>query len=218
MSGEIGITELRQMFAEAARQIRHEQELLSRLDSIGGDGDHGTTMVRAFEKLEESLNAAGDAALEVRLRDAGWAVLGVDGGASSAILGTFVAGMGDAELGHKASCSQIASSLASGLRAVSKQTKAQPGDKTMMDALAPAIQVFETAAGEGRTISEAMLCAAEAARSGADATSGMIARYGRARHLGERTLGSPDAGATSIALLFQGFSTALTTGKEPEHG
>jgi dihydroxyacetone kinase-like protein len=143
------------------------------------------------------------------LKDAGWSVLSVDGGASSAILGTFIAGMGDAVMGHESDCAHLAVSFAAGLRAVEKQTKARPGDKTMMDALVPAVEAFATAANSGESIAHAMENASNAARKGAEATKGMIAKYGRARYLGEKTLGSADAGATSIALLFRGFSAAL---------
>jgi dihydroxyacetone kinase-like protein len=136
-------------------------------------------------------------------------VLSVDGGASSAILGTFIAGMGDAVMGHESDCAHLAVSFAAGLRAVEKQTKARPGDKTMMDALVPAVEAFATAANSGESIAHAMENASNAARKGAEATKGMIAKYGRARYLGEKTLGSADAGATSIALLFRGFSAAL---------
>ena len=209
MSDVICISELRRMFAEAANQIRREHEVLSQLDCIGGDGDHGTTMLRSMEKLEEAMSPAGEKALNKRLKDAGWSVLGVDGGASSAILGTFIAGMGDADMGEESDCKHLAASFSAGLRAVEKQTKARPGDKTMMDALVPAVQVFEAAAESGESIARAMERAAAAASDGAQATKDMIAKYGRAKFLGEKTRGSPDAGATSIALLFRGFSTAL---------
>lgn len=214
MSDLIGISELRRMFAEAAAQIRQEQEMLSRLDCIGGDGDHGVTMVRAMEMLENEMNAENDKPLNARLKDAGWSVLGVGGGASSALLGTFIAGMGDADLGLESDCKHLAASLAMGLRAVEKQTKARQGDKTMMDALVPAVQAMEAAADSGEPVARAMELAAAAARAGAESTKDMIAKYGRAKFLGEKTLGSADAGATSIALLFEGFSAALTEHKE----
>jgi dihydroxyacetone kinase-like protein len=202
------------MFAEAAKRIRQEHAHLSRLDSIGGDGDHGTTMLRAVEKLEEAMNEGGEKALNVCLKDAGWLVLGVDGGASSAILGTFIAGMGDAELGRESDCKHLAASFAAGLGAVARQTKAKPGDKTMMDALQPAVEAFDAAARADKSVEEAMRDAAAAAQRGADTTKDMIARFGRAKFLGERTRGTPDAGATSIALLFRGFSAALTQEEE----
>lgn len=202
------------MFAEAAKRIRQEHADLSRLDSIGGDGDHGTTMLRAVEELEEAVRE-GEKALNVCLKNAGWRVLGVDGGASSAILGTFIAGMGDAEfLGEESDCKHLAASFGAGLSAVAKQTKAKPGDKTMMDALQPAVEAFSAAAQAGKSLEEAMQDAAAAAQAGADTTKDMIARFGRAKFLGEKTRGTPDAGATSIALLFRGFSEALTQDEE----
>jgi dihydroxyacetone kinase-like protein len=171
-------------------------------------------MLRAMEMLEGEMNADNDKPLNARLKDAGWGVLGVDGGASSALLGTFIAGMGDADLGQESDCKHLATSFASGLRAVEKQTKARPGDKTMMDALVPAVQAVEAAAHSGEPISRAMERASDAARTGAESTKHMIARCGRAKFLGEKTRGSADAGATSIALLFQGFSAALAEYKE----
>jgi len=89
------------MFGSAAEQIRKNQDMLSQLDCIGGDGDHGTTMVRAMEVLEIELNAENDKSLQARLEEAGWSVLGVGGGASSALLGTLIVGMAEAELGTR---------------------------------------------------------------------------------------------------------------------
>ncbi len=214
MRDGISITLMKGMFAEAGKQIRQEHENLSQLDSIGGDGDHGTAMLLAFEKLDEAVQTDGTKTLNGWLKDAGWSVLGVGGGASTALLGTFIAGMGDVEMGEECDCPLLAASFDAGLRALGKQTKARPGDKTMMDALAPAIEAFGSAASAHKTVAEAMEVAAEAARKGADATREMVARYGRAKFLGEKTRGSPDAGATSIALLFRGFSLALTPAKE----
>lgn len=214
MSDVICISDLRRMFAEAASQIRREQEMLTRLDCIGGDGDHGATMVRTMEMLESEMYAESDKPLNARLKDAGWSVLGVGGGASSALVGTFIAGMGDADLGQESDCKHLAASFTAGLCAVEKQTKARPGDKTMMDALVPAVQAIEAAADSGEPVRRAMERAAGAARAGAESTKDMIARYGRAKFLGEKTRGSADAGATSIALLFEGFSAALAEHKE----
>jgi dihydroxyacetone kinase len=84
----------------------------------------------------------------------------------------------------------------------------------MMDALVPAVQTFEAAATAGKGVAEAMEEAANAALAGADATKDMVARYGRAKFLGEKTRGCPDAGAVSIALLFRGFSAALMQEEE----
>jgi dihydroxyacetone kinase-like protein len=214
MNEVICISDLRRMFAEAAQQIRREHAMLSHLDCIGGDGDHGATMLRAMEMLEAEMNVEDDRPLNARLKDAGWSVLGVGGGASSALLGTFIAGMGDADLGRESNCKHLAASFAAGLCAVEKQTRARPGDKTMMDALVPAVEAIEASANSGEPIARAMELAAAAARTGAESTADMIARYGRAKFLGEKTRGSADPGATSIALLFQGFSAAFAEPKE----
>jgi phosphoenolpyruvate---glycerone phosphotransferase subunit DhaL len=199
------------MFAEAAKLIRGRSEHLSQLDSQCGDGDHGTTMTRAMEILENAIGPANEQSLSEMFREAGWSVMGVDGGASSALLGSFIAGMGEAPLGDAMDCMAMAASLKAGLNAVEKRTKARPGDKTMMDALVPAVEAFSSSAANGKDLSEAMSDAARAAEAGAESTKNLVARYGRARHLGDKTLGCPDAGATSIALLFRGFSVALAT-------
>jgi dihydroxyacetone kinase-like protein len=209
MTGNIGKTEFANMFAQAAARIRSAHQRLTELDSIGGDGDHGTTMLRAAEQMEDWTDT-NTQSLTDSLKAAGWRVLGVDGGASSSLLGTFFAGMGDVVLaGDAMNCNDLAQSLQAGLRAVSRQTKARGGDKTMMDALVPAVDAVSAAAGEGKNIPEALDDAALAAKLGAESTRDLVARYGRARSLGERTRGHPDAGATSIALIFRGFRDGL---------
>jgi phosphoenolpyruvate---glycerone phosphotransferase subunit DhaL len=209
----IGKAEFVNMFAQAAERIRSEHQRLTELDSVGGDGDHGTTMLRAAEQMEAWTTASMPESLPNSLKAAGWRVLGVDGGASSSLLGTFFAGMGDVVLaGDEMTCSDLAQSLQAGLRAVSKQTKARPGDKTMMDALVPAVDAATAAAAAGKSIPVALEEAASAAKSGADSTRDLVARFGRARSLGDRTRGHPDAGATSIALIFRGFREGLEKG------
>src|SRR5580692_6649260 len=92
--------EVVRMFAEAAQLIRSQNEILSQLDSKCGDGDHGTTMMRAMEVLENAIGSSPtEQDLSETLCQAGWSVMGVDGGASSALLGSFIAGMGETELG-----------------------------------------------------------------------------------------------------------------------
>jgi phosphoenolpyruvate---glycerone phosphotransferase subunit DhaL len=212
MTASIGRTELEKMFIRAAACVRSEHRRLTELDSIGGDGDHGTTMLRAAEQME-LWDESSSESMTGLLKAAGWRVLSVDGGASSSLLGTFFSGMGDVELARDSmNCDDLAQSLEAGLRAVSRQTKARAGDKTMMDALTPAIAAASAAAQAGKTIPEALEDAALAARLGAESTTDLVARYGRARSLGERTRGHPDAGATSIALIFKGFKEGVSNG------
>lgn len=208
----LNIASLRRMFREAAEEILSHRERLSYLDSVGGDGDHGSTMVRTMDALVAATSAEGDRPLNALLKDAGWKVLGVGGGASSALVGVLIGGMGDVELGRECDCRAVAQSFAAGLGAVERQTKARPGAKTMMDALVPAVEAIEAAARSGHSIGRAMEMAAAAAEAGAKATANMTAQYGRAKFLGAKTAGLPDAGATSIALIFKGFSKGFSQG------
>jgi dihydroxyacetone kinase-like protein len=206
----VGKDELARMFRGAAASVRREEQQLSELDSVGGDGDHGATMMRAVAKLEEMTipERAGD--LTTILREAGWSVLAVDGGASSSLLGMFFSGMSDGAVGSASlDCGGLTAAFEAGLKALTRQTRAVPGDKTMMDALIPAVRALRAAADDGRCITEALEAAARAARAGAESTKNLTAHYGRAKHLGEKTLGYPDAGATSIALIFEGFYNGL---------
>ena len=171
-------------------------------------------MLRAVERLEKCFAASGPEDLKTCLSEAGWGVLGVDGGASSSLLGTWFSGMADAPAcGASVSASDLASIFEAGLAAVRKQTKAQPGDKTLMDALVPAVTALRAAADGGKSVTEALQDAAFAARSGAEATRDLTARYGRAKFLGEKTRGHQDPGATSMSLLFEGFYNGLEESK-----
>jgi phosphoenolpyruvate---glycerone phosphotransferase subunit DhaL len=199
MTSGISKDDFARMIAGAAAAIRSQHAMLSELDCATGDGDHGATMLRTADRLEKAFAPGGPDDLKTCLKDAGWSVLGVDGGASSSLLGVFFGGMADA------AANDMAGMFEAGLAALRKQTKAQPGDKTMMDALVPAIQALRAAADSGRSAGEALSDAAAAARAGAEATRSLTARHGRARFLGEKTRGHADPGAVSISLLFEGF-------------
>src|ERR1700722_19335976 len=127
MKDRIGETEFKRMFAEAANRIRSKHMILSELDSASGDGDHGTTMLRVADQMDKTKDTTDSKSLRMFLKNTGWNVLGVDGGASSAILGTFFGGMANVEVGEEISCAEMADIFEAGLRAVRKQTKAEPG-------------------------------------------------------------------------------------------
>ncbi len=209
MTETIGPLELERMLQRAAMRLKEQNVALSALDSVIGDGDHGTTMLRIADQfIAVSVNQHGNP--QSIFRDAGWRILGVDGGASSSILGTFFLGMADAQASSQPlNCQALAAAFEAGLAAISKHTLAKPGDKTLMDALTPAITTLRLAADSGKDVSDAFREAACAARAGAKSTAGLTARFGRAKFLGEKTRGHQDPGATSVALLFEGFSTAL---------
>jgi len=202
------------MINGAAAAIRAEHARLSALDCVAGDGDHGATMLRVVDSLTKTFAPGGPEDLRICLRNAGWSVLGVDGGASSSLMGTFFGGMADAtECEAPLSADQLATVFEAGLMGVRKQTKAQPGDKTMMDALVPAVETLRATADAGKSAAEALCDAAEAARTGAAATRNFAAKYGRAKLLGEKTLGHEDPGAVSVSLMFAGFCSGLGESK-----
>jgi len=214
MNGGITKDDFARMIGGAAASIRAQHALLSELDCAAGDGDHGGAMLRTVERLEKAFAPGGPEDLKTCLQEAGWSVLGADGGASSSLLGIFFGGMADAPAcGAPAGASDLAAIFEAGLAAVRRQTKAQPGDKTMMDALVPAIAALRAAADAGKSVTEALHDAAGAAHSGAEATRNLTARYGRAKFLGEQTRGHLDPGAASTGLMFEGFYRGLGESK-----
>jgi phosphoenolpyruvate---glycerone phosphotransferase subunit DhaL len=192
------------MLKAAAGEVRANHERLSKLDSVGGDGDHGTTMVRAMALIDKTIDQSVSRDLKKLLHDLGWAIMGVDGGAIGPLLGLFFAGMANDSKGDSADAAQLAGMFESGLANLRKQTKAQPGDKTMMDALVPAVEAARVHAAKGDVVS-VLNAAAQAAETGAAATTDMMAKFGRARHIREESIGTADPGATSVALIFNGF-------------
>ena len=210
MTDTIGIDDMGRMVRSAADKIRANRDELSKLDSAIGDGDHGMTITRAMGIAEKVIEESEKQELKGLLKDVGWGVMGVDGGATGPLLGSFIMGLGNG-IGEQDAidCPTLAAMFEAGLAGVRRQSKAQIGDKTMMDALLPAVDAIRQAADEGKSIKEALREAAEAAKKGAASTKEFQARFGRAKNLGDRTIGHQDPGATSMALIFQGFFEGL---------
>jgi dihydroxyacetone kinase-like protein len=210
MAVTIGIDDLDRMIRSAADKIRINRDELSKMDSAIGDGDHGTTIARAMGIAEKVIGESEKKDLKGLLKDVGWGVMGVDGGATGPLLGSFLMGLRNG-LGEQETidCPTLAAMFEAGLAGVRKRSKAQLGDKTLMDALLPAVEAMQQAAGEGKSIKEALQKAAEAAEKGAVSTKEFKARFGRAKNLGDRAIGFQDPGATSMALIFKGFYEGL---------
>lgn len=210
MSETIGYDECVRMLRAAASQVKNNHETLSKLDSHGGDGDHGTTMVRAMGCLEKAIEAVASRDIQQLLNDVGWAIMGVDGGATGPLLGTLFMSMADAAAGKEAlGARDLAAVFEAGLAGVQKRTKAQVGDKTMIDALVPAVAAMRNAAEEDLDIGPVFDRAAEGAAQGAAATKELQARFGRAKNIGEKSIGVQDPGATSMSLIFRGFAEGI---------
>jgi len=188
---------------EVAADVHTHADHLTQLDAAIGDGDHGINMNRGFEAVTKAL-AAQDASLPPGriLVLAGKTLVSTVGGASGPLWGSFFRGAGRA-LGdaQEVQPDELRDALAAGVAAVRDLGAAAPGDKTMVDALAPALDALAAAPGDyGR--------AAEAAEEGARATVPLQARKGRASYLGERSIGHEDPGAASAALVMRALARA----------
>lgn len=196
---------------EVASAVEAEAAHLTQLDSAIGDGDHGVNMTRGFRAVIEVLGAAdGTQPPGKQLVTAGKTLVSTVGGASGPLWGTALrrAGraVGDAPALDGAA---LATALEAALRGVVELGAAEPGDKTMVDALAPAAQALREGVDRGEDLGAAIASAAAAADEGARATVPMQARKGRASYLGERSVGHQDPGATSTALIVAALGRAL---------
>lgn len=196
----IAPAQLADMIGAIARRLRSERDALNRLDAALGDGDHGTSLSAALAAAVEDIAelkqpSAGDIWLTTAK-----AVMNRMGGASGAIFGTFFfKGARRLRGKERVSKNDMEAVLQAGLQGVKARGNAEIGDKTMVDALAPAVKAF-CGADE---LASAWSGAAKAAREGAESTRELVARRGRAKYLGERAIGHVDPGATSIALIFE---------------
>jgi dihydroxyacetone kinase-like protein len=184
---------------ECAREFAARADELDALDRILGDADHGTNMRRGTESaLTIDLTGATTAAEALRL--IGMELVSTVGGASGPLFGTFFLRAG-ALWPATVTPAGVSRALRAGLNGVVTRRHARVGDKTMVDALAPAVDAFDDGLASGGDLGEALRRAAEAAEAGRDATVDMVAKRGRAALLGERSVGTMDPGAVSMALI-----------------
>ncbi len=203
------IENFKAMMNLALANIKAREEEFSKLDAIAGDGDHGTAIVTALSII--AADAQEGTEFPAMLNDMGMGVMMKTSGSTSTLLGALFMGMGEAleplQVTDEVNVAQLKAMFRGGLTGVQEQTKAKPGDKTMMDALVPAVEAIE--ACESDDVKTLLKAGAEAALKGAEATVDMKANFGRARNLGERSIGFADAGATSWACLFQSFAEGI---------
>lgn len=201
----------RAWIAAIAAAVTAEADQLTRLDAAIGDGDHGTNMARGFAAVTAALDEfAAESVGDVFVRTGATLVSKV-GGASGPLFGSAFRAIGRALPAASATPAQLAAALSAGLDAVQRLGRAQVGDKTIVDAYAPAVAAFTEAAG-GPDLSLPAAAAARAAERGMHATVELIARKGRASYLGERSAGHQDPGATSTWLIFRSLADVTTTG------
>ena len=195
---------------EVERSVRAERDYLVQLDAAIGDGDHGTNMTRGFEAVVQALDGEAGAPPGRLLILAGRTLVSTVGGASGPLWGSALRSGGRA-LGDSPTFdgAQLVEVLAAALAAVKDLGAAAAGDKTMVDALEPAVETFRREVEAGTPIEAAVEAAAAAAEAGMRATVPLQARKGRASYLGERSIGHQDPGATSTALIIRALERAV---------
>jgi dihydroxyacetone kinase-like protein len=187
-----------------AEGFRENESRLCALDGAIGDGDHGTSMLLGLTRAEQELDRRPPADVGELLRSIGQAFLDEVGGVTGIVFGSlFLAAGEDSGPAQELDAAGLRRALAAGLEAVKRKAKVQEGDKSMVDALAPAVTALAEAAARALPAAEALALAARAAKAGLEATKAMEARVGRARYQGARAIGHSDAGAASIVLIFE---------------
>jgi phosphoenolpyruvate---glycerone phosphotransferase subunit DhaL len=191
----------------AAVIAEHRVELVA-LDTAIGDGDHGTNLDRGMRKALEKLDSQEGADIGALLKTVAMTLISSVGGAAGPLYGTLFLQMGTSAAGkEELDLAGWTAALDAGIKGVQSRGKAQPGDKTMIDALLPALEALQSADGDAGA---ALAKAADAAEEGMKATIPMEARKGRASYLGPRSVGHQDPGATSSYLLMRSAAEALS--------
>ena len=197
------------MLLQAAKLLEENTQYLSDIDSRFGDGDHGITMGKIAKLIQERVPQWGEDSIKDFLDSLGMAVMEVKGGSAGPLYGTMIGGLGvnlDDDAGQVDEAG-LKAMFAGCLSEMEDITTAKVGDKTMMDALIPAVEAIQACPSDD--IKEILEAGAKAALAGAASTVEMKANFGRARNYGERSVGYADSGATSWSCMFESFAQAL---------
>ena len=189
----------------ACASVMAAEQELTEIDSKFGDADHGLTMAKIARAITEAVEDAGG--MQTMLDDAAMAVMSLNGGSAVPLWNTWLDGLQEeAPEGEEIDVPGIQTIFAKALEELNEMSGAQVGDKTMMDALIPASEAI--AAYEGSDEDALFAAAAAAAAAGAENTKNFVSKFGRAKSYGTQTIGTPDAGAVSMARFFQGLAQA----------
>lgn len=194
--------------------IEREQDLLNALDRATGDGDHGFTMASGWKAAIAALEGLPEEpGFPAICNTAAKAFMNSVGGSAGPLYATILMRGGATVKGQERLCREdVLRFFEAACQGIRDRGKAEPGDKTMLDAWLPAIAALREAVAEGRPTPACLQAAHVAAKAGAEATAAMVAKLGRASRLGERTLGHVDPGAASSALFFRAFAESAATG------
>jgi phosphoenolpyruvate---glycerone phosphotransferase subunit DhaL len=207
------LAQLTAWIREYARVIGENAQYLTDLDAAIGDADHGINMERGMSAVLGALDEAAPADMSALCKQVGMTLVKSVGGASGPLYGTFFLRMAGAlGTGDRVDAADFAKALRAGVEGVVQRGRAEAGDKTMFDALAPALDALDAALSSGGDLAVGLADATVAAEKGRDATESMVARKGRASYLGQRSVGHVDPGATSAAMLIAAAASAFATG------
>jgi len=208
---QLSLQEVREMMVYVSNRMIASKDRLTQADRAIGDGDHGIGMARGFENVLKKVEGQEFSSLEALFKTVGMALLTSIGGAAGAVFGTFFRGAAENLKGQDVLTAPVFSRiLQDGLKAVKDRGQAKPGDKTMVDALEPA--AVESRNQAAAPLEVALVVVAEAARLGMERTKEMVAAVGKAKTLGERSLGHPDPGAVSIFLILDSMKEYVEEG------
>ena len=196
--------ELEERIISACENVIAAEPELTEIDSKFGDADHGLTMHKIAAAIKDSVvESAGD--IKEMLDDAAMAVMGLNGGSAVPLWNSWLDGMQEgAPEAEEIDVAGIKEMFAAAFEALDDMSGAKVGDKTMMDTVIPASEAI--ASYEGDSVSELFSLAAEAAKKGAENSKNFVSKFGRAKTFGTKTIGTPDAGATSMAKFFEGLA------------
>lgn len=199
--------EIIQMFKKIAQLWNENKDYLSQIDSRFGDGDHGITIAKIAGLMEKSIEGWEDDDLETFIEELGDNTMEIGGGSAGPLYGTLIGGLSGPLEGNKPIDAKILKEMFTECQSAMEDiTTAGIGDKTMMDALIPAVDAAQKADNDIMAILEA---AKAAAAQGAKDSEQYVSKYGRARSYKEQTIGTPDAGAVSTSLFFAGLCDGL---------
>jgi dihydroxyacetone kinase-like protein len=207
MNGDFVDIDLARAWVQAiAAAVGRHKDHLTQLDSAIGDADHGVNMHRGFSAVTTALDGIEPDTVGALLVKAGTTLISSVGGASGPLYGGAFRAIGKTLHVPEATAQELATALAAGLDSIQKLGAASAGDKTMIDAYTPALAAFQRQADTGAELAAAARAAADAAEEGMRATTPLQARKGRASYLGARSIGHPDPGAASTALIFRALA------------
>lgn len=195
--------ELAARLQHACAEVVASEAELTEIDSHFGDADHGLTMVKIANAIEGAV-AEADGGIQEMLDDAAMAVMVLNGGSAVPLWNTWLDALQEAAPeGDTADAAQLKAMFANALEDLSDMSGAKVGDKTMMDAFIPACEAIAACEGDEAALFDA---AAQAAEAGAENTKNFASKFGRAKSYGDKTIGTPDAGAVSMARFFKGLA------------